>query len=84
MLGDFSFRTLLIWKVGCETKQKRTLFLDGCTLALKIDANPINSILYVTSEYLQQLQDMDQVAEVSGMIGRIRMYKIKTLIFYAS
>ena len=70
--------------MGCETEQKRTLFLDCYTLALKIDVNPINSILYVTSVFLQQLQDVDQVAEVSGMIGRVRMYKIKTLIFYAS
>ena len=73
-----------IWKVGCETEQKRTLFFDSCTLALKIDANLLNSIHYVTSEFFQQLQDVDQVAEVSGMIGRVRVCKIKTLIFYAS
>ena len=29
---------LLIMKVGCEAVQKRTLFLDCCTLALKIYA----------------------------------------------
>ena len=70
--------------MGCETKQKRTLFLDCYTLSLKIDANPINSILCVKSEFLQQLQDVDQVAEVCVMIGRVRVFKIKTLIFYAS
>ena len=70
--------------MGCETEQKRTLFLYCCTRALKIDANLVNFIPYVTSEFLQQLQDVDQVAEVSGMIGRVRMYKIKALIFYAS
>ena len=71
-------------KVGCETVQKRTLFLDCCALALKIDANPINSIPYVTSEFLRKLHDVDQVVEIGVMIGRVRRYKINPLIFYAS
>lgn len=71
-------------KVGFETGQKRTLFLDCCTLALKIDANPINSMPYVRSEFLRELHDVDQVVEVGVMIGRVRGDKINPLIFYAS
>ena len=36
---------LPIWKVGCETEQKRTLFLDCYTRALKIDARLVTPFL---------------------------------------
>ena len=67
-----------------KRSKREHCFFDCCTRALKIDAILVNSIHYVTSEFFQQLQHVDQVAEVSGMIGRVRVRKIKTLIFYAS
>ena len=67
-----------------KRSKREHCFFDCCTRALKIDAILVNFIHYVTSEFFQQLQDVDQVAKVSAMIGRVRVCKIKTLIFYAS
>ena len=67
-----------------KRSKREHCFFDCFTLTLKIDANLVNSIHYVTPEFLRQLQDVDQVAEVRGMIGRVRGDKINPLLFYAS
>ena len=67
-----------------KRSKREHCFFDCCTRALKIDANPTNSMSYVTSEFLRKLHDVDQVVEVNGMIGRVRVCKINPLIFYAS
>ena len=73
MLGNFFlYKTCPFGKWDVKRSKREHCFFDCCTRALKIDANLLNFIPYVTSEFLQQLQDVDQVAEVSGMIDRVR------------